>query len=966
MTPRTVLLALALLTAACRSNRRGFEELPSQATPNARVRDGAHAMVLARYFTQPGAITSRVWASPAGAWAFVSVRFTFDDQLNTSFPEGPELLFLPLDGGAVQRRPAPPGLVPSSLPQVQVEAGATLEEEQRDVAQERRSARFVTSAEPALLAIRDQSDGGDRLLRLAPEATAWVVEPLPPEVRELPLREVGPALALTTLPDGAAAMVRESRLVALDTPPASLGAAQSPAWFGPFDGERVRLFWAPAPSQVCTGVWNLATTDGRRDGCVDLNVHHGGMMRAGGTVDETVATLLDLAPLGRRRVLLTSAGPGRFDIKGEGGYGREDSGVFLSRPGVNPVLTEDECALGANPYAVSRHFDADGGFGLVRCPGAALVDACECQRSEDLKGCDCLARSLATTHQFRVGRFSYLQAGWELIDARALLRVGRKDTDTTISTTMDPVDALKPWDGPFSWSRPATLRGLAPGYGVPSSEKADLSHCATVTSPRGPVAMSPDGSFLVDVRDPHTVSLSCQPNDVGPPLEPLVIDASPLLDGGWEHWELTGVGFARGLRLELPAVSAAAVVNPGAAELVATATDGTNELVTLDPMTGQIARHPLPRATGGVTFVPELRLALFGDGKVVDLDTRALLGTLPPGMLAADRQSWMTSGREVWRLERGQAPTPLGAPFPLGQTPLVASASGLVVLRTTAGVVVVDALDRARSALLYPGSPGRILEAGISRDGRHLALLEDALGTDTGRVRVYRRDDLQPTLTYSETTVCTGCGQVLGFVNDTGDVLHLDGQVAGVHVYRPSTSASTRLTNQFPTITTTRLPLDAMGRPWFRAGATFGAWDGASGQALTATVSASPLEPQAQPVQETTGGLFRGVTVGRRVYSVVPAGLELTQERTADAARVVRPLAGGRGWRDEADGLWVGRRSTPPTDLLGAWHAARFLTGAAGGPTSAPEYVNMPCVLVPVGPYPDFVRAPRTNWLCVR
>jgi hypothetical protein len=952
------LVALTVAAAACRQNRYGYEGLPSEAAPNVRLREGTESAVLARYFTTTDAVTSRVWGSASGVWAFTHLAFTFDDRLANVTPSGPELLFMSAELGPVTTRPAPPGVLPGDLPHVQVEAGASAEAEASDALANRRTGRFVMAADPAWLIVRHRPEGHDRLLRLPPGASTWSEEPLPPAVRELHLREAGPEVSLFELADGRPAMVREGQLVALDAPPAALGVpAGAPSWVGPFDGRAVRLFWATPDFQLCTGTWNLVELTGRRDGCLAFGVEGTRVVRAAGTVEETIVTVRDTEPLGGGRWLLLVATASGLTLKGEGGYGAEDAGLFVAWTGANPVLTEQECPLDPGFYGVSRHFDADGGFGLVRCPRTFLADTCTCDRTVDLKRCDCLQRSVENTRQFRAGRFTYLQAGWEQLDGRLLLRVHRYESDTSISTTADPIDALKPYTGPYSWTRPTSLFGLAPGYGGPASELVNLGRCATVTGPAGPVTKNADGAFLIDLRDRHTVELDCQPPDQGPPLERLTIDAAPMLDGGFDAWRLTGVQLVRGTGVDLPE-GVITTINPAAPEMIASAADGTQRLLTWD---GGIGVAALPPATGVPLVVPELRQAIFGDGQVLDLDTRTRLGTLPAGQLARDRQSWLGITGNVWALARGASPSSLGA-FPQPEPPITASPVGIVVTRSSTGVWAVDANDRSRRALLYGPTAGPIQEASISADGRFIALLEQNVGGTSGSVRFYRREESSPALTYVETQLCQNCGQLMGFVTSTGDVLHLDGQTAGVFVYRPALGTSTQLTSHFPVTFATLLPVDAWGRVWFQHDFTFTAWDPATATTLSTTVSRASSDPAStMPVRHLDRTLFKGVTFGRRRYTVTASGLVLTFDGGPDPARAVRPLAGGRGWRSDALGSWVGRMTSNLLELEDAVHMDRGGTPQA---VAGPEDAFMPCRLIQSGPQPDFVVSPGTLWKC--
>ena len=144
--PPRLLLAAALCVAAagaCRQNKQGYAELPSEAKPNARLREGSYSTVMARYFTLESALTSRLWGSSAGTWAYNALLFTFDDELNNVTPAGPELLFLPSDGGAVRQLPPPPGVLPHDLLASQQEATGFPHLEEEDWNANGRTARFA-------------------------------------------------------------------------------------------------------------------------------------------------------------------------------------------------------------------------------------------------------------------------------------------------------------------------------------------------------------------------------------------------------------------------------------------------------------------------------------------------------------------------------------------------------------------------------------------------------------------------------------------------------------------------------------------------------------------------------------------------------------------------------------------------------------------------------------------------------
>lgn len=154
-----------------------------------------------------------------------------------------------------------------------------------------------------------------------------------------------------------------------------------------------------------------------------------------------------------------------------------------------------------------------------------------------------------------------------------------------------------------------------------------------------------------------------------------------------------------------------------------------------------------------------------------------------------------------------------------------------------------------------------------------------------------------------------------------------------------------------------------MGALWFKHEFTLTAWDPATATTISTTLARSASDPASTTaVLNLERNLLKGVTYGRRRYTVMESGLVLTFDGGADQTRAVRPLAGGRGWRTDAFGAWVGRLSSNLLELEDAVHMDR--TGAAGQGVAGPEDAFMPCRLAQSGPQPDFVVSPTTLWKC--
>lgn len=943
---RTILILVAATLFSCDLRYTNWPHFPEEIPLNARIRVGEESDVLANLFTTENALKSRVWLSSAGIWTFVEVEYIFDDNLDTIAQETSELQFHAL-GQAGIALPLPPGIHIDDLPEFQVEMGG--EESVNDGIT--RTARFVPSADPQMLAIRHTTQEFDRLLRLLPGTSTWVEDFLPLEVRELAIRTVGPTIALVEMGSSRSGIIQNGELVEASVLLQAFGPTTDTAyWFGPFDGTDLRMYWSERAEVLCTGVINTTTRQGHADGCLNLGTPHAGVVQASGSVQDAVAVVLEKDFSGNTRSIMTRAYAGEFKILGMGGYTGYRFGVeptvFTGTP-ARPTNTESECTLDADLYSVSRFFQTDGTFGFNRCPTQIPTDICECSRSQDLKECGCTTRTLKPQWIFRTGVYTHTLVGWEKVDSRLILRAFAHETDRENRSTLDPTDELKEYQGAFGYQREIPILAPAPGYPAEPGELSDLTDCSTLVGPNGVVPRNTNSTFTVDVREAYTVSLDCTPNDGGPPLEPFVADFdwSGVTSRGFRFPDLV---FARGSGIDVP-IGATAVVHPVLPWMVVSS--GTKH-VRVALAAGVLDVLDLPDSSGIPTFLSHGQ-ARFEDGRVIDLESGLVLGNLPNGRRAVDHRFWFGDDRTIWKIEPGSAPMMLANS---AGNVLAASVGGAYVASDNTGVWAHD--SQGFSAQLYSGSPGLIRRAGISDDGKYAALEEIRLGNEPPRVHVFARDDAAPELEYQEVYVCQNC-ENLGFVPGTGEVIYYAEQ-GRLESYNPEIgSVSVLYTGFGKFLPGGGLIQDYFGRFWWIINTDLLAYDPASGTILT------------HPINVPGGNLglatfvveyerFEGYQLGLQVFGIDEMGLSVVFQEQADTSQLINPLAGNRGYRQG----FFGERNADSTAIINPIEMNRG--GQSQQVLRVPRDRNVPCLLIQQGPFPGYLRSTHSNYVCAR
>lgn len=723
---------------------------------------------------------------------------------------------------------------------------------------------------------------------------------------------------------------------------------QSPYWIGPFDGEALRLFWSERPEILCTGVVNTQSLQGSVDGCVNFGTPHAGVVQASGDVLDTAATVYEMDFANNTRTVMMRAQQGSFELLGMGGYGGylewTAASVFAAHP-ARPNITESDCDLDADLYSVSRFFETDGTFGFNRCPVSMPTDVCECSRSSDPKTCGCLARMVEPQWILRTGSYTHTMVGWEKVDSRLILRAYGHETDRQIGSTLDPKDELKEHPGFFSFNAQISIEGLAPGYQTPASEMTNLTHCSDLVGPEGPVQRNANNTFTVDTRESYTVTLDCTPNDGGPSLERYVatFDWSMVTGPGFRF---TDVVFARGIGVDFP-LNATVFVHPREDWMVASS--GTSH-VRIALLNGVLGVQPLPEAQGLPMFLA-FGQARFEDGKVVDLSSGAMLGNLPAGRLMSEHHLWLGDDRSIWKLATMQAPTLLVNA--VGNV-LAASNTGDYVATDAQGVWAYDA--DGFPAQLYATS-GRVNRAGMSEDGKYVAIEAGRLGTANPFVRLFTRDDNAVELAYVETFVCEDCA-MMHLVPATGELVYV-AQQGRVESYTPQTGANSVLNTGFVKSVpgSTGLAKDYYGRVWWIVNQDLVGYD-PSTKAILTHVLDIPGGTLSNATFHIQHDHFEGYHRSAQVYGIDETGVSVVYQSQTDSSLNVFPLAGNRGYQQG----YFGERNLDSTDLLNAIEMTRGIRQ----PLRIPREQNLPCVLIQQGPFPAYITSTHTNYVCAR
>lgn len=938
-------LILAILTQfSCDLAYTNWPYFPEDIPHTPRIQIGEESHVLANLFTLEDAVEARVWISPAGVWTFLDVEYLFDDKLANVTPDGPELRFHALGEDAVNL-PLPPGIQVTDFPEFQVELGGDEDLPIFGPA----AARFVPSGDSKILAIRHTTAEGDRLLRLLPGAVSWTEERLPSGLGAMPIRTLGPHIALLEHDSQRAQILQNGELREASTLLAAFSVpTESSYWLGPFDGSALRMFWSEQPEILCTGVVNTQSLQGSVDGCMNFGTPHAGVVQASGNVFDTAATVYEMDFSNNTRTVMMRAQQGSFELLGMGGYSGYRSwtpaSVFAAHPS-RPNITESDCDLDADLYSVSRFFETDGTFGFNRCPVSMPTDICECSRSSDPKKCACSARMVEPQWMLRTGSYTHTLVGWEKVDSRLILRTYGHETDRQNQSTLDPKDELQEHPGIFSFDVQISIEALAPGYQTPLSEMTNLTHCSDLVGPNGPVARNANNTFTVDTRESYTVTLDCTPNDGGPPLERFVasFDWSLVTGPGFRFMDVL---FARGMGVDFP-LNATVSVHPSEASMVASS--GTSH-VGIALMNGALSVQPLPAAQGMPTFLA-FGQARFEDGQVVDLSSGDMLGNLPSGRLMSELHLWLGDNRSIWRLAPMQAPTLLAS---AAGNVLAASEAGDYVATDSQGVWAYDA--DGFPAQLY-ATPGRVVRAGMSVDGKYVAIEASRLGTANPFVRLFTRDESAVELAYVETFVCEDCA-MMRLVPTTAELIYV-AQQGGVESYKPQTGATSVLNTGFVKSVpgTTGLVQDYYGRVWWVVNQDLVGYDPSTGAILTHALDI-PGGTLSNATFHILHNRFEGYSRSAQVYGIDETGVSVVYQSQTDSSRNVFPLAGNRGYQQG----YFGERNADSTDILNAIE----MTRAIRQPMWIPRERNLPCVLIQQAPFPDYITSTHTNYVCAR
>ncbi|MGM0555930.1 MAG: hypothetical protein ACQEVA_06110 [Myxococcota bacterium] len=548
----------------------------------------------------------------------------------------------------------------------------------------------------------------------------------------------------------------DGRRIALAEPPAALGQVED-HWIGPWDGERARILYKPDLRRLCAAVWTLTDGSVREDGCLEFDVPGAEPLSAGhigGSVDQTVFFGGgETNTVERGANFWATIRPGQIDIVGR----TSDRGNTiitinedLGGPHIDDYFTTTVVKVGTGAGAQDLEFfeifDVDGGYDFT----TDVFDTFNtgnpadiCPKGEALTKCRTF--SDAELFPLTVTRVS-MRSTWRVLnttyDARRRLLIQRLDvplgSERDTSTTADPnrvIDEYVPLSPVVSmpvWAKnvPGSFTDNVPSY-------ADLSECASVTNQDG-VEIERDElqSFPIDIFDTHTIELQgCQPEDAGPPLLPVSVEAPALVDTPYLNpdtpnaWNMEGVVFGRGQLLPISEDNPEVVGGADGAMVIST-NDGWSLIEAASPSASGWTRTEIaPVGTAAPRFVGNRRYvvvdggAVYGRDEATDVTAMAGVGdpadlqSVAHGQLLALDTPQVT---RIWSTENG-APSLL-LDRNTTNVFLDASDDAGFLLEQDGGIVRVTQTDTGRGVDLVALGSDTLRSAEMSADGSRVLL----------------------------------------------------------------------------------------------------------------------------------------------------------------------------------------------------------------------------------------------------
>lgn len=946
-----------------------------------------------------GALSSVRYATHSDAEAFylmVQVDRGWDEDLNLQERQPAELRkFVGLD--------EPLEIIP--LPRNIEPLGDELVEDPEGQPQER--CKFVDTAEVGMLAFQCNGEFAVR----AADSTDWTYLSDPGEgeatyvSRSALYYEQDPQF-VTDYP----VVYANGQRIQLAELPAALGPTVE-HWIGPWDGERVRVLYKPDPVRLCAAVWTLSDGTVREDGCLEFEVPGAGPLspgHIGGAVDETVFFGGgEINTVERGDKFWANIRPGEIEIQGRTSD-RGNTLITVSEDLGGPhdseyfATTQVQVGTGAGAQSLTfiEVFDADGGYDFATefvetftlgnpadiCPdGTGLL---KCRVFENVSSMPIFER-VSKTRGWHLVDFSY--------DARRLILVQPLDvlleSEREISTTADPervIDDYVPLSSKVSlpvWAQnvPGTFSDNVPSF-------VDLSECATVTNQDG-VAITRDElqNFPIDIFDTHTIELDgCQPEDAGPPLSPLVVEAQALVDvpllnpDGPNAWTMDGVVFTRGTPLPISAESPEVIGGADGAMILAT-DEGWSAIEASSPTGSSWSRTVIaPAGSLAPRFIGNRRYVVIEGGAVYGLDEGAVVTTM----------SGVTDPQDLVSLAHGQ----MLALETVEGVKIWSTTSGApnLILERDGASGFLDASDGAEFLLEQDGQVVRVTETSTDRSVELVDLAGDAVASaeinaDGSRALLWTTAAGRPTATLYElspptqtdwpvtSAVLTTLNSPHIFRRATGEVVYRNDVGPGQPDYRAFmiyTIDGQRVVMTQDSITA--LAEDAQGNLlWFDAQNVLKrmSW---TDRVVEEVSYSREIEGNLDPDFYSEDGYLKAVAWGD--WFLYESTGELVR---VSAGSLTWPIYGTRGVEVAAndssvDGgvaVWVGERG-PDVRLI-----APYEVGVFGNPRDSVRAFNLlfsarqedgaflraPCMPFRIeGPQADYVTTPLSNWFCAR
>ena len=793
--------------------------------------------------------------------------------------------------------------------------------------------------------------------------------------------------------------------------PAAFGTVEE-HWVGPWDGSRARVLYRPDLLHLCAAVWTIADDTVREDGCLEFAVPGARPLSAGhigGSVDGTV-----FFAGGENNTkeygddFLANVKPGSIEIVGRTtDRGNTVKAIYedLGGPQIDNYLTTTAVKAGtganAQDYTFYEIFRPDGTYDFtgeiigslnpgepsVVCPdGVALLE--------------CRAYNIGGTREFtRVSETRVWRVQGVVYDARRRILVQPQDillgSEREISTTIDPnrvIDEyvpLSPVVRQLVLARrvPGTFTGTFPNF-------ADLSECATVTTGDG-TRVEPDSLnyFPINILDTHTIELSdCQPDDAGPTLNDLVVEARPLVDVPYLNeqapgaWNMEGVVFTRGAPLPITADTAEVIGGSDGAMIIATDA-GWSLIETPDPggieWTSTVLASPESPAP---RFIGDRRHIALGGGSVYGMDAQTEVATLagvvdPAELLALAHGDLLAhdtpQGLAIWSTAAGAPSMILDRSGARSASLLDASDGAQHLLERDGDIVRVIQTSAARQADLVDLAGDDIEAAHISADGSRVLLRTSESGRIT--MTIYQLSDPTASSWTVASEVLTTLASAYQFRRATGEVFYHNDVAPGQPDYRAYMIYGTDGQSVAVTSDSVRtVAADALGNLlWFDPQERLKrmSWDDRVVEDV-----AFPVFPESSldPGFYTEDEFVRAVAWGDWYYYDEAGELERASRRST------YPLSGDRAVYfatpesnvDNGTALWAGVRGFDTDSILDAYEAAIFnnpsdqlrafnLLFAAHQDDGA--FLRAPCMPYRIDtPQADYVTTPLPIWYCAR